>query len=104
MDETSKQNAEASNHLDAENETVMLDDMNKALEHFQSKNPTTASIGSNAGVVLQQVVSKLTQSGFSLWSILPKIFALVAMIQAHGDDIMKIVDEFKKVFGGPNQE
>lgn len=93
-----------STKLDAENETVMLDDMNKALDKYCATNPTTAAMTQNAGMVAQSVVSKLKDAGFSLWDIMPKIFAIISMIQKYGGDIQKIIDEFKQIFGGPSQE
>jgi len=81
---------------------AMWSDMQQALEQYNTHNPTTQAMMSNAGVVAMQLVEKLKASGFSLLDILPKMFALFSMIQKYGTDIMAMVEEFKKIFGGPN--
>lgn len=89
-----KETGKHAEHLDA-----MWGDMEKALEQYNTHNPTTQAMTSNAGAVAKGVFEQLKASGFSLLDILPKMFAIVALIQKYGGDIMAIVNEFKQIFG-----
>ena len=88
---------------DAANDRQLMQDMDTAYEQYTSKNPTTAAVGQQAGQVAKGVFQQLTGAGFSFFEVIKNIYVVFDLIQKHGGDIRRIVDEFRKMFGGGNQ-